>query len=414
MAAEGGPAVDLRDDGTVRAALLHMLVDWHGTDLKDVYEPLTDQLGYLYSAWLLIIFIGIIYGLYTKWYRIRKEKPLPYKVIKPPANLVDTSTKRRVVAVVGATGFVGSNVVKQLIENGNYIVYMIGRRFTDDKINPKADAVFQVDMMNYEALLSAFSGVDTVIHAAAALPNVFISDDDIWRINVVGSENVLSAARKCGVKNFVFVTGLKAEGKIENKTARTFVNALTHVEELVTDSNGLGGVSTCALCFGHIYGLNEFHEKILKGELDRLPLSDVGVSCIPVSYVASAIIKAAEKLAVRDQLVAGTSITVAGQDCSFRDLFSVKEWGHKVNHMSFGVLRFMARFNVVVARVIGRAPFGVDLCPAVCSFFDFNELEEFDADIARNVLGLDPVPSIEDGVAELRREFEEKQKLKTN
>ncbi len=403
MAAEGGPAVDLRDESTVRAAFFHMLVDWHGTDLVNVYEPFTDQFGYLYSAWLLILFFGIAFGLYKKWNRKRKDTPLPYKVIKPPLNLTSNPSGKRVVAVVGATGFVGSQIVKNLIENGNYIVYMIGRRFTEAKIHPKADAVFQVDMMNYDALISVFNGVDSVIHAAAAVPNVSISNDDIWRVNVVGSENVLSAAQKCGVKSLVFVSGLKITGEIENKAAKMFYNSLIQAEQTIISADGKNGLHTCVLGFGHIYGLNAFHESILKGKLTHFPLSQHQAQCIPVWYAADAAIKAEQKLTDNFELLCGKYVPVTGSTCTFKELFTIRQWGVEIKDMSMKILKFMANFNVMVGTVTGYAPFGGDLCPAICSFFDL-DIEEFDSE---NVLGLADVPSIEDGVAKLRKEFEE-------
>ena len=411
MAAESGPAVDLRDDSTVRAAFFHMLVDWHGTDLTNVYEPITDQFGYLYSSWLLILFFGIIFGLYKKWNRKRKETPLPYKVIKPPLNLTNNPSDKRVVAVVGATGFVGSHIVKHLIESGNYVVYALGRRFSEDRLHPKVDGVFQVDMMNYEGLMSAFNGVDSVIHAAAAIPNVFISNDDIWRINVVGSENVLSAAQKCGVKSLVFVTGLKTAGEIKNTTAKMFINALTHIEQTFVRANGQNGLRTCTLGFGHIYGMNAFHEKMLEGKLTHLPLSDNQCYCVPVSYVADVVTKAEQKLTDNSELVAGQSLSVMGYSCSFKEFLVVPQWGVQIKDMSAKMLKYLANFNALVATLVGYAPFGADMSPAVCTFFEIC-MEEFDGSIARETLGLDNVPSIEDGVAKLKTEYETNQEIK--
>ena len=53
--------------------------------------------------------------------------------------------------------------------------------------------------MDYEGLVKAFQGVDSIVHAAAS---VLASS---WHINKVGMDNVLSAA---GVSQLVFVSGV--------------------------------------------------------------------------------------------------------------------------------------------------------------------------------------------------------------
>ena len=416
MAAEGGPAIDLRDDHTVRASLFYQLVDWNGEDLKKVYEPITDQIGYFYSVWLIVLALGITFGLYKKWSRKRKETPLPYKVIKPPSHLVEgtpesSKKKKRVVAVVGATGFVGSNVVNQLVETEELYVYMLGRNFSDEKMHPKADAIFQVDMMNYEALLNAFNGVDSVIHSAAAVPNAFLGEDEIWRVNVIGSENILAAAKECGVKSLVFVTGIQMAEEVENKSAKVFVNALTHIEQIVRDSDNRSGLRTCVVAFSQIYGMNFFYKKCLMGEINRFPLMDTHATFIPVSFAAEVIMKAEQKLIEGSDLVAGKVLSLTGCPSTFKKFFSLPQWGIKMKDMSLSTLKILGKLNVIVVSIFGYAPFGADLCPAVCTFFECVE-EEYDNSIIQQALGIGEVPSVEDGVAELRKEFDEMQETK--
>ena len=51
--AQGGRPVDLRDDAQVRSAYFFELLDWEGTDLKSVYEPITDQISYIFVSILI-------------------------------------------------------------------------------------------------------------------------------------------------------------------------------------------------------------------------------------------------------------------------------------------------------------------------------------------------------------------------
>ena len=64
------------------------------------------------------------------------------------------------------------------------------------------------EVTDYKHLVKAFSGMDAVIHTAALhAPHVGIfPDDEFYRINVQGTENVVRAARVCGVRTLVFTS----------------------------------------------------------------------------------------------------------------------------------------------------------------------------------------------------------------
>ena len=124
MGEEREPA-DLRDDGVIRATLLHQLMDWEGTDLKNVYEPISQQIGYLFCFFLFILCSYLAWKKYKRWRIESKEKLIPYKVIKPPSRLVsegEGAKKKRVCVVVGGTGFIGSQVVNELVQRDEYYV----------------------------------------------------------------------------------------------------------------------------------------------------------------------------------------------------------------------------------------------------------------------------------------------------
>ena len=61
-------------------------------------------------------------------------------------------------------------------------MYLLGRRFgsLSEEVRSRVAALIQVDMMDYDGLVKAFQGVDSIIHAAIAMPNVFTTIDSIW------------------------------------------------------------------------------------------------------------------------------------------------------------------------------------------------------------------------------------------
>ena len=66
-------------------------------------------------------------------------------------------------AVVGGEGFIGSQIVNELVQRGEYYVYVLDLTFRPERTNPDADCLIQVDMRDVDGLVKAFQGVDSVI-----------------------------------------------------------------------------------------------------------------------------------------------------------------------------------------------------------------------------------------------------------
>ena len=108
--------------------------------------------------------------------------------------------------VTGGAGFIGSNLVDELIARGNEVVIIdnlsTGKR---ENINPNAE-FYESDIRDLEKIKPLFKGVDYVFHLAA-LPRVQISINDPITtndVNLNGTLNVLVAARDAKVKKFIY------------------------------------------------------------------------------------------------------------------------------------------------------------------------------------------------------------------
>ncbi len=117
-----------------------------------------------------------------------------------------TSRSRRLVMVTGGAGFIGSHLVDALVEQGFRVRvldnFATGRR---KQINPAAELV-EADIRNSDSIRDAFREVDCVFHTAA-LPRVPLSIEkpvETHMVNVVGTLNVLVAARDAGVRRVVY------------------------------------------------------------------------------------------------------------------------------------------------------------------------------------------------------------------
>lgn len=111
------------------------------------------------------------------------------------------------VIVTGGSGFIGSNLVDALVLSGEYEVHVIDNLVAGKKENINPKAIFhEVDIRNLEELLPVFSGAEAVFHLAA-LPRVQYSIEnpiETNEINIGGTQNVLIASGKAGVKKVVY------------------------------------------------------------------------------------------------------------------------------------------------------------------------------------------------------------------
>lgn len=114
--------------------------------------------------------------------------------------------------VTGATGFVGSQVVRVLLDTG-HAVRVLHR--TTSKMTALDGLTYQSaigDVTDYDALLAACDGVDGVFHVAAVADYWRADKARMFAVNVDGTRLVLQAAREQGVKRVVFTSSAAAVG----------------------------------------------------------------------------------------------------------------------------------------------------------------------------------------------------------
>jgi uncharacterized protein YbjT (DUF2867 family) len=110
-----------------------------------------------------------------------------------------------VIAVVGATGFVGRHLVARLASSGAP-VRAVARKPAANV--PGVDAV-SADLLQPESLQTALRGVETVVHCAAVTADRKEAyPGEYRRVNAEGTRNLVAAARLGGVKRIVLLNGL--------------------------------------------------------------------------------------------------------------------------------------------------------------------------------------------------------------
>jgi UDP-glucose 4-epimerase len=122
-----------------------------------------------------------------------------------------------VYLVTGGAGFIGSNLVHELLQRGERVRvldnFSTGRRSNLADIYEQIDLV-EGDLRSSESCRQATKGVDVVLHQGA-LPSVQRSVSDPFTshdTNATATMNLLVAAREAGVKRFVYASSSSVYG----------------------------------------------------------------------------------------------------------------------------------------------------------------------------------------------------------
>lgn len=130
------------------------------------------------------------------------------------------------VLVTGGTGHLGSWLVKALDNSGHEVVMLAREPRTAEFLKSGNVTILKGDITSKESLEAAMKGVDQVYHLAACVA-VWARDNEIFRkINVGGTENVMEAAVRAGVKRVLITSsagnfGPSNEGIVTEKSIRS-------------------------------------------------------------------------------------------------------------------------------------------------------------------------------------------------
>ena len=171
------------------------------------------------------------------------------------------------VIVTGGAGFIGSNLVDRLIDSG-YDVVVIDNEAAESNDsfhwNPLAEN-YKYDICDYEAIEPLFAGAKYVFHLAAEsrIQPAILNPTRAAAVNVVGTCNVLQAARKHGIKRVVYsgtssAYGLKNQPPLKEDMPKDCLNPYSVTkcagEDLCLMYSELFGLETVVLRYFNVYG----------------------------------------------------------------------------------------------------------------------------------------------------------------
>ncbi|HEX2284700.1 MAG TPA: NAD-dependent epimerase/dehydratase family protein [Mycobacterium sp.] len=221
--------------------------------------------------------------------------------------------------VIGASGFLGSHVTRQLVQRGDDVRVMIRRtsstKAIDDLIENGDVECHYGDIFDDAALRGAMADCDDVFYCVVDTRAWLHDPAPLFRTNVEGLRHVLDAALEAGLRRFVFTSTIGTIGIPQERRLATeddemnwahkgggYIRSRVEAENLVLDYARNRGLPAVALCVSNTFGPRDWQPTPHGGLLaaaaaGKMPvyIKDVAIEVVGIEDAAAALLLAAEK-----------------------------------------------------------------------------------------------------------------------
>jgi len=183
--------------------------------------------------------------------------------------------------VTGATGFIGTHLVKALVEKGRDVRCLVRKTSNTTYLKKLGVELVYGDLLDRESLIDALKDIDIIHHLASEVYSKKASD--FYRINVVGTKNLLEACTNKSIKKFIYLSSIAVNGVPNGK--RILINEKSPcypftpygksklvAENLILSHFHNGGISVAIIRAPVVYGpgqpyiLTKIFRNISKGK----------------------------------------------------------------------------------------------------------------------------------------------------
>ena len=218
--------------------------------------------------------------------------------------------------VIGANGFLGSHVLRQLVASadGSEIRAMVRPNAATIGIDDLDVKRIHGDVFDKEALREAMTGCDVVYHCVVDARGWLRDPAPLFRTNVEGTRNVLDVAAEIpGLRKFVYTSSYVTVGRKRGKRSTEadtvdvskvtpYVRSRVQAEELVLQYARQRGLPAVAMCVSTTYGSGDWgrtpHGAIIAGAaFGKLPfvMSGIDLEAVGIDDAAQAMLLAADR-----------------------------------------------------------------------------------------------------------------------
>jgi nucleoside-diphosphate-sugar epimerase len=240
------------------------------------------------------------------------------------------------VLVTGGTGFLGAYIIKELVEKG-FAVRAIRRSNKLPSFIPSH--VFSTvewvdgDILDVVSIQDALDGADTVIHSAAIISFSPDEKEEMYRVNIEGTANVVNMSLEKNIKRFVHISSVAALGrtpqsdhvneekKWQDSRVNTHYAISKHLSELEVWRGIAEGLNAVIINPSTIIGFGDWNTsstRLFKNIYNEFPWYTTGINgFVDVEDVATATV------ALMLSEVSAEAFIVSSENWPFQQLFNV-------------------------------------------------------------------------------------------
>jgi dihydroflavonol-4-reductase len=271
--------------------------------------------------------------------------------------------------VIGASGFLGSHVTRQLVDAGADVRVMLRRTSSTKAIDDLDVERCYGDVFDDDALRAAMAGCDLVYYCVVDARMWLRDPEPLFRTNVEGLRHVLDAALDANLIKFVFTSTIGALAISDSRVVTeddphnwdqggAYIEARVAAEKMVMSYAHDKGLPAVAMCVANTYGPRDWgptpHGSLLaQVATGRFPFYlDYSAEMVGIEDAARAMLLAAEHGR------SGERYIISDRYMSVRELHDIAATAVGRRPPRIGipmpVLRAGARINDALARLLRR------------------------------------------------------------
>ncbi|RAU97180.1 NAD-dependent epimerase/dehydratase family protein [Mycolicibacter senuensis] len=244
--------------------------------------------------------------------------------------------------VIGANGFLGSHVTRQLVDAGEDVRVMVRPNANTIGIDDLDVTRYHGDVFDTATLREAMTGCDDIYYCVVDTRAWLRDPAPLFRTNVEGLRNVLDVAVEepiaAGLRRFVFTSSYVTVGRrrghvateadqIDRRRLTPYVRSRVQAEDLVLRYAADAGLPAVAMCVSSTYGDGDWgrtpHGAFIAGAVyGKLPfvMDGIRLEAVGVDDAAQALILAAahgrngERYLISERMITNAEIIAIAAD----------------------------------------------------------------------------------------------------
>jgi len=276
------------------------------------------------------------------------------------------------ILVTGATGFVGAEIVKQLVNQGKS-VKALKRKTSNTQFLKDYEGSFEWvmgDVNDIPSLESAFEDVDYVYHSAAMISFDPAQKHKMFKVNIEGTANMVNISLENGIKKFLQVSSVSAFGRYDikhpiNEETKWFEHDENTNYAIAKNRSELEvwrakeeGLNMVIVNPATILGFGDWMQgssQIFKNVYDEISFYPTGINgFVGLEDVAKACIQ------LMDSDINGERFIISAENLAFKELFEMIANGFGTKVPSKPISPFLRaigwRFYWIKSKLLGQQP----------------------------------------------------------